>query len=85
MKTISVYTTPNCQQCTATKRWLDRAGIEYQTIDLTDDPESAAAVRDLGYKSAPVIIVSTGDPETDLHWYGFAPTILARYCTDVAS
>lgn len=85
MKTITVYTLPRCVQCTATKRWLDKRGIEYTTVDLTQSPDDYAAVKALGYNAAPVVIVSNGDPEMDLHWYGFNDVLLERYCVEVAA
>lgn len=78
-KTIRVYSTPNCQQCRATYRWLDQRGIEYTKEDATEVGNNEA-IKALGYKIAPVVIVSSGDPETDLHWGGFNPDLLAKYC-----
>lgn len=85
MKTITIYTLPNCFQCNLTKKWLDRAGAEYTTIDLSRSVDDAAAVAELGHKQAPIIVVSTGDPETDLHWSGFQPDHLNKYCGEVAA
>ena len=76
---VTVYTTPNCQQCNMTKRWLTKNNVPYDTVDLSQSPDDLAAVRALGYAAAPVVIVSNGDPETDLHWFGFNPTFLQRY------
>lgn len=83
--TITVYTKPNCQPCRATKRWLDKRGIEYSTIDVTTSPADLAAVKALGYEGVPVVIVSNGDPETDLHWHGFHPDNLTKYTTTKAA
>lgn len=69
---IRVYTTPACQQCRMTTRWLDRAGADYQTIDLTRSPDDMAAVKALGYQSAPVVCAG------DEHWSGFQPARLMR-------
>ena len=82
---VTVYTLPVCQQCNMTKRWLDQRGIEYSTVDLSTDAQAAEAVKFLGYLAAPVIVVSNGDPETDLHWSGFHPANLSRYCTAAAA
>jgi glutaredoxin-like protein NrdH len=82
---LTIYTLPLCQQCTATKRWLEKRGVPYVAIDLADSPADAAAVAALGYKQAPVIIVSNGDPETDLHWGGFDPNNLERYVGSLAA
>lgn len=84
-RTIKIYTQPSCQPCKATKRWWDRRGIRYQEIDITTSPDDAAAIRALGFKEAPVVIVSTGDPETDLMWSGFDPNNLTKYTTTEAA
>jgi len=76
---ISVYTSPGCQPCKATKRWLDREGVEYFTIDVSQNQADLAAIKELGYKAAPVVIVSTGDPEIEIHWQGFHPDNLRKY------
>ena len=77
--TITVYTKPGCQPCRATKRWLDKRGIEYSTVDVTTSPADLAAIKELGYEGVPVTVVSSGDPETDLHWHGFQPDNLRKY------
>ena len=79
MTTITVYTKPNCQPCRATKRWLDKRGIEYRTVDVTTSPDDLAAIKALDYEGVPVTIVSKGDPETDIHWHGFHPEYLTKY------
>ncbi|MCV7008686.1 hypothetical protein H7J52_23245 [Mycobacterium gordonae] len=49
MSTLTVYTKPACVQCTATFRALDKAGVHYQTIDITTDAEARDYVIALGY------------------------------------
>ena len=78
-RTITLYSQPHCQPCKATKRWLDKRSIHYQEVDVTTSPEDAEAIRALGFTQAPVVIVSTGDPETDLMWSGFHPDNLSKY------
>ena len=63
----TVYTTPACVQCNATYRALDKAGIEYSVVDITEDPEARDYVMALGYLQAPVIVAG------DEHWSGFRP------------
>lgn len=79
MKTITVYTQPGCQPCKATKRWLDARGVTYTTVDVTESPADLEAIKALGYNSVPVVIVSNGDPETDLHWSGLVVANLEKY------
>lgn len=64
---ITVYSKPLCVQCDATKRALNKAGIAYDVVDVTEDAEALAKVKALGYMQAPVVI--TGDD----HWAGFRP------------
>lgn len=64
---ISVYSKPSCVQCTATYRALDKQGIEYEVFDVSADEKALAAVKELGYLQAPVVVT---DSE---HWSGFRP------------
>ena len=79
--TVRVYTTPNCNQCAMTKMWLDKKGVHYTTVDLTDraNINDYAAVRALGYTSAPVVAIGT---DYEIHWSGFRPDLLAEHCLD---
>jgi glutaredoxin-like protein NrdH len=63
--TITVLSKPNCVQCTATKRALDNKGISYETIDITEDLDALSRAKELGYRSAPVVIAGED------HWSGF--------------
>lgn len=84
MRIITLYSMPNCQQCIATKRSLDQAGATYRTVDVSRSPDDLAAIIALDYSSAPVVIVSTGDPETDMHWAGYQPDLIDKYTTTEA-
>ncbi|MBW3068224.1 MULTISPECIES: glutaredoxin-like protein NrdH [unclassified Actinomyces] len=64
---ITVYSKPNCVQCSATYRALDKAGLSYETVDITLDAEALEQVRSLGYAQAPVVMAG-GE-----HWSGFRP------------
>ncbi|MFD1211128.1 glutaredoxin-like protein NrdH [Arthrobacter sp. GCM10027362] len=79
--TVTVYTKPSCVQCNATYRALDKKGIEYQSVDLSQDPAALERVRALGYLQAPVVVT-----ERD-HWSGFRPDKieeLAQHAAEVA-
>lgn len=69
---ITVYSKPSCVQCTATKRALDRKGIEYDSVDISVDPEAYAFVESLGYRQVPVVVVGND------HWSGFQPEMINR-------
>ncbi len=64
---ITVYTKPSCVQCNATKRALQKNGLEFTEVDLTQDAEALATVKALGYQQAPVVFAG-GD-----HWAGYRP------------
>src|SRR5690606_6412075 len=46
---ITVYSKPACVQCDATYRALDKRGIEYSIVDISQDAEALEMVRGLGY------------------------------------
>jgi glutaredoxin-like protein NrdH len=50
-----------------TKRYLDKNGIAYDTVDITQDPEALEMVLGMGFSSAPVVISDAGS------WAGFQP------------
>ena len=64
---ITVYSKPNCVQCNATYRALDKAGLDYRTVDVSVDDEALNRVKSLGYAQAPVVVVGAD------HWSGFRP------------
>ncbi|MEY1677810.1 glutaredoxin-like protein NrdH [Gordonia sp. ABKF26] len=66
--TITVYTKPACVQCNATYKALDKQGLDYQIVDITQDDAARDHIMALGYLQAPVVIVD--DTE---HWSGFRP------------
>jgi len=77
--TIIVYSKPACVQCTATKRALERAEIEFEIFDVTEDQDAYNTVMELGYLQAPVVIAG------DEHWSGFQPDRIAALAERVAS
>lgn len=46
---ITVYSKPHCVQCDATKRALNKAGLDFDVIDITEDAEALSTVKSLGY------------------------------------
>lgn len=60
-----VFSLPNCVQCKFTKDKMDALGIDYEEVDMSQNPLALDEARSLGYQSAPVVIT-----ETD-HWSGF--------------
>lgn len=76
---ITVYSKPNCVQCDATKRALNKANLEYTEVDLMADAEALEAVKALGYQQAPVVMAG-GD-----HWAGFRPDLIKAYAASVVN
>ncbi len=64
---ITVYSKPQCVQCDATYRALNRAGIPYRSIDVSVDAEALEYIKSLDYNQVPVVIVG------DKHWSGYRP------------
>ena len=78
MHHITVYTTPGCVQCRATLRALERAGLDYETVDLAADPQARDFVMSLGHVAAPVVLTE------DRHWSGFRPDHIDDLAREVA-
>ncbi|MFP4098665.1 MAG: glutaredoxin-like protein NrdH [Alphaproteobacteria bacterium] len=69
--TITLYTKPVCIQCVATKRELERRGMLFQEVDITQDHQAFDTVRGLGYMQVPVVMAE------GKHWSGFRPDKIA--------
>lgn len=57
MPKVEVYTRPACGACEATKTLLTRGGVEFETIDVSTDPELAATLVAEGWRAMPVVKV----------------------------
>lgn len=69
---VTVYSKPNCQACTATKRFLTERGLDFSEADVTE-PGNLAAAKALGHLEAPVVVVAVDGPRTEVSWSGFRP------------
>ncbi|MBN9030694.1 MAG: NrdH-redoxin [Rhizobiales bacterium 63-7] len=67
---ITVYSKPACVQCTATTRALDRQGLDYTVVDVSEDADAFALVQGLGYRQVPVVIAG------ERHWAGYRPDMI---------
>ena len=45
---ITVYSKPDCVQCAATYRELDKSGIDYHIVDVSEDTDAYDHVVALG-------------------------------------
>ena len=64
---VTVFTKPACSQCNATYRALDKKGIPYNTVDISEDEAGLERLKALGFQQAPVV-----ETDTD-SWSGFRP------------
>jgi len=64
---VTVYTKPNCVQCDMSKRLLDKIGVEYNTVDIVENPAELDKLIEMGYRAAPVVVTEDGS------WAGFQP------------
>lgn len=76
---VTVYSKPACVQCTATYRALDKKGVDYTVVDISQDAEAYAMVQELGYLQAPVVVAG------DTHWAGFSPDKINNLAAALAS
>lgn len=65
---VTVFSKPKCPQCVATIRQLEKHGLPYDVIDLTQDNAAMEKVQQLGHRQIPVVTTASGD-----HWSGFRP------------
>ncbi len=68
--TVTVYSKPACVQCTATYRALERIGVSYEIVDISEDADALDRVRGLGYMQVPVVVAG------ERHWAGFRPDMI---------
>ncbi|OMH36870.1 glutaredoxin-like protein NrdH [Tersicoccus sp. Bi-70] len=76
---VTVYTKPACVQCNATYRALDKKGVVYQSVDISQDPQALEELKAMGYLQAPVVVTD------DDSWSGFRPDKIATIATGVSA
>lgn len=60
---VTLFTQPGCGPCTATKRHLDKLGIEHTVVDIRQDTAAGAMLTARGFTGTPVVIATTPDGE----------------------
>lgn len=73
---ITVYAKKNCQACEATKKAMDRAGLDYEVIDVSGNLSRQRALRECGFRQMPVVEVSDGEGYRS--WEGFRPDLIKQ-------
>lgn len=75
---ITLYTKPSCVQCNMTKKKLESLGLNYRTIDVTEDEQALEFVKGMGYLAAPVVVIGFDHPTMGgQHWAGYQPDKLS--------
>ncbi len=57
---LTVYGADWCGDCHRTKRYLDRAGVPYQYVDVGQDHAAQQLLDDAGYRAIPVVVTVGG-------------------------
>ena len=73
---ITIYTKRNCTACEATKKAMDRAGLDYEAIDVSDSAGRQQTLRECGFSQMPVVQVT--DDEDYQFWEGFRPDLIKQ-------
>jgi len=73
---ITVYTKKNCPACEATKKAMDRAGLDYEVVDVGDNTARQQALREFGFRQMPVVEVTDGEDYRS--WEGFRPDLIKQ-------
>ncbi|MEN9644222.1 MAG: hypothetical protein RL238_891 [Actinomycetota bacterium] len=58
---VVVYWRPGCPFCSSLHADLTRAGVEFQRVNIWDDPDAAAFVRSVARGNETVPTVTVGD------------------------
>lgn len=76
---VTVFTTgPGCGMCHTTKIHMKRKGIEFDEVRLDQNPALAERVRELGFQTAPVVLVDEDDV-----WEGYRGDAIDALAMDV--
>lgn len=64
---ITMYSTPWCGYCHRLRGQLDREGVSYTVIDIEQQPDAAAYVREVngGFETVPTVVFADGSALTN--------------------
>ncbi|MCY9084374.1 thioredoxin domain-containing protein [Bacillus inaquosorum] len=71
---------PNCNPCKMVSNYLEQANIQFETVDVTQEPEVAAR---FGVMGVPVTILLSGQGEEVKRSIGFKPDELDALINDL--
>ena len=73
---LTVYTTQSCGYCPMVKKYLTVKNVEFQAVDVTNDPEKR---QELLEKTGMMTVPVTTDGES--YVVGFQPALLAKFAS----
>lgn len=56
----TIYSTPSCTFCVQAKNLLESKGLDYQSIDITQDTEALQKMKEMGVRTVPQIFSDAG-------------------------
>lgn len=59
--TVTVFSTNKCMRCRMVTRWLSERNIKFTETKVENDVEAKNKLQGLGFTSAPVVEVNTGE------------------------
>lgn len=67
MAALTMYSTPWCGYCHRLKAQLGRAGVEFDEVDIEQDPEAALFVETVngGNQTVPTVVFADGSAMTN--------------------
>lgn len=78
---VTVFTTgPGCHLCHTTKIHMKRRGIAFEEVRLDEHPDLANKVRELGFVTAPVVLVDDFDDV----WEGYSSDCIDELASEVS-
>jgi glutaredoxin 3 len=67
VKNITIFTTNTCAYCGMVKRWLGSKGIDYEEVNLDQNPERQAEALEMsGALTVPVTVVTKQDDSKEV-------------------
>lgn len=79
MKTVTIYTTPECRFCSSLKDYLQKLGVGFTEFNVIEELDKLDEMKSFsgGSLSVPVTVLNKGLPDQKV-FIGFQPDSLMR-------
>lgn len=79
MKSVTLYTTPECRFCLSLKEYLGKLGVSFTEFNVIEELDKLDEMRSFsrGSMSVPVTVINKGLPDQKV-FIGFQPDALSR-------